>query len=147
MARKRASRKNKPAEIVAIYGKAFSTTEERVMSVEGRDLSQRLTQEATKDMGIDDKSSHPAVVFRRCRRRYMPSSLGVRLFREPDVGNPPVRFDEREQEPELCQTDCGDDAKAQSTATGRLSPLRLLDSTEVSSSFDSVRIGSIGRRV
>jgi hypothetical protein len=34
----------------------------------------------------------------------MPSSLGVRLFREPDAGNPPVRFDEREQEPELCQT-------------------------------------------
>jgi len=29
--------------------------------------------------------------------------LGVRLFREPDAGNPPVRFDEREQETELSQ--------------------------------------------
>src|SRR5262250_3140161 len=30
--------------------------------------------------------------------------FGVRLFREPDAGNPPVRFDEREEETELCQT-------------------------------------------
>ena len=30
--------------------------------------------------------------------------LGVRLFREPDAGNPPVRFDEREQETEPSQT-------------------------------------------
>ena len=45
-------------------------------------------------------ASHPAVVFRRCRRRYMPNSFGVSLFREPDAGNPPVRFDEREQETE-----------------------------------------------
>ena len=30
--------------------------------------------------------------------------LGVRLFREPDAGNPPVRFDEREQETESSQT-------------------------------------------
>jgi hypothetical protein len=29
------------------------------MSVEGRDLSERRTQEATKDTGIDDESSHP----------------------------------------------------------------------------------------
>ena len=28
----------------------------------------------------------------------------VCLFREPDAGNLPVRFDEREQETELCQT-------------------------------------------
>ena len=28
----------------------------------------------------------------------------VCLFREPDAGNPPVRFDEREQEPEPSQT-------------------------------------------
>jgi len=28
----------------------------------------------------------------------------VRLFREPDAGNPPVRFDEREEETELSQT-------------------------------------------
>src|SRR5262245_1522607 len=46
----------------------------------------------------------PAFVFRSCRRRYMPSSLGVRLFREPNAGDPPVRFDEREQETEPSQT-------------------------------------------
>ena len=28
----------------------------------------------------------------------------VSLFREPDAGNPPVRFDEREQETAPCQT-------------------------------------------
>ena len=28
----------------------------------------------------------------------------MRLFREPDAGNPPVRFDEREEETELRQT-------------------------------------------
>jgi hypothetical protein len=28
----------------------------------------------------------------------------VCLFREPDAGNPPVRFDEREEETELSQT-------------------------------------------
>src|SRR5215469_5559220 len=77
-------------------------------------------------MGIDDTSSSPRSVFRSCRRRYMPSLLGVRLFREPDAGNPPVRFDEREQETEPRQTGlrrrC---AKAPSTTTGRLKPLRL----------------------
>jgi hypothetical protein len=31
-------------------------------------------------------------------------SWSVCLFREPDAGNLPVRFDEREQETELCQT-------------------------------------------
>src|SRR5215469_6995584 len=61
-------------------------------------------QEATKDVGNDDESSSPTSVFRSCRRRYMPSSLGVRLFREPDAGNLPVRFDEREQETESSQT-------------------------------------------
>ena len=30
--------------------------------------------------------------------------FGVRLFREPDAGNPPVRFDEREEETEPSQT-------------------------------------------
>jgi len=56
-------------------------------------------------MGIDDESSHPEVVFRRCRWRYMPNFVSVFvLFREPDAGNLPVRFDEREQETELRQT-------------------------------------------
>jgi hypothetical protein len=55
-------------------------------------------------MGIDDESSSPRFVFRSCRRRYTLLELSVRLFREPDAGNLPVRFDEREQETEPSQT-------------------------------------------
>src|SRR5450631_1229429 len=58
-------------------------------------------QEATKDMGIDDQSSHPELcsdVADGVTRNI------VCLFREPDAGNPPVRFDEREQETEPSQT-------------------------------------------
>ena len=39
-------------------------------------------KEATTDTGIDDESSHPAVVFRRCRRRYMPNFGSVCVFSE-----------------------------------------------------------------
>src|SRR5262249_40441393 len=50
----------------------------------------------------------------------------VCLFREPDAGNLPVRFDEREEETEPSQTGlrrrC---AKVPSTTTGRLKLLRL----------------------
>ena len=56
----------------------------------------------------------------------MPNLFGVRLFREPDAGNPPVRFDEREEETELSQTGLrrrGE--KAPPIATGRLPLLRL----------------------
>jgi hypothetical protein len=52
-------------------------------------------------MGIDDESSHPELcseVAGGVTRNI------VCLFREPDAGNPPVRFDEREQEPESSQT-------------------------------------------
>ena len=52
-------------------------------------------------MGIDDESSHPELcseVADGVTRNI------VCLFREPDAGNLPVRFDEREQETELCQT-------------------------------------------
>ena len=55
----------------------------------------------TKDMGIDDESSHPELcseVAGGVTRNI------VRLCREPDAGNPPVRFDEREQETEPSQT-------------------------------------------
>jgi hypothetical protein len=78
-------------------------------------------------MGIDDPSRHPTVVFRSCRRRYMPKLLffGVRLFREPDAGNPPVRFDEREEETELCQTGLRRRGESSAIATGRLPSLRL----------------------
>src|SRR5215831_10630881 len=50
----------------------------------------------------------------------------VCLFREPDAGNPPVRFDEREQETESSQTGLRRARRKPSPiATGRLQPLRL----------------------
>jgi len=52
-------------------------------------------------MGIDDESSHPelcSAVAGGVTRNM------VCLFREPDAGNPPVRFDEREQETEPSPT-------------------------------------------
>src|SRR5450631_4256393 len=58
-------------------------------------------QQATKDMGIDDESIHPELcseVADGVTRNI------VGLFREPDAGNPPVRFDEREQETGSSQT-------------------------------------------
>jgi hypothetical protein len=52
-------------------------------------------------MGIDDESSHPAFCSEvaDCVARNI-----VCLFREPDAGNLPVRFDEREQETGSSQT-------------------------------------------
>ena len=52
-------------------------------------------------MGIDDESSHPEVCSEVAGG--VTRNL-VCLFREPDAGNLPVRFDEREQETELRQT-------------------------------------------
>ena len=52
-------------------------------------------------MGIDDESSHPALCSEVADG---VTRTIVCLFREPDAGNPPVRFDEREQETELRQT-------------------------------------------
>src|SRR5215467_9532891 len=52
-------------------------------------------------MGIDDESSHPelcSAVAGGVTRNM------VCLFREPDAGNPPVRFYEREQETEPSPT-------------------------------------------
>ena len=52
-------------------------------------------------MGIDDESRHPELcseVADGVTRNI------VCLFREPDAGNLPVRFDEREQETEPSQT-------------------------------------------
>ncbi len=55
----------------------------------------------TKDMGIDDKSRHP----RLCSEVADGVTRNiVCLFREPDAGNLPVRFDEREQETGLRRT-------------------------------------------
>src|SRR2546429_9106387 len=74
-------------------------------------------------MGIDDESSHPELcseVADGVTRNI------VCLFREPDAGNPPVRFDEREQETEPGQTGLRwARRKPRPIATGRLNPLRL----------------------
>ena len=63
----------------------------------------QLKTDATSDegTGIDDESSLPVLcseVAEGVTRNI------VCLFREPDAENLPVRFDEREQETELCQT-------------------------------------------
>jgi len=80
-------------------------------------------QEATKDMGIDDESSH----LELCSEVADGITRNiVSLFREPDAGNPPVRFDEREQETKLGQTGLRRAKRKPSPqATGRLRPLRL----------------------
>src|SRR5215831_19214401 len=52
-------------------------------------------------MGIDDESSHPKLCSEVADG---VTRTIVCLFREPDAGNPPVRFDEREQETESSQT-------------------------------------------
>ena len=57
-------------------------------------------------MGIDDESSHPELCSEVVDgvTRFLIYLGGVCLFREPDAGNLPVRFDEREQETEPSQT-------------------------------------------
>jgi hypothetical protein len=52
-------------------------------------------------MGIDDESRHPEL---RSAVADGVTRIIVCLFREPDAGNLPVRFDEREQETEPSQT-------------------------------------------
>ena len=52
-------------------------------------------------MGIDDESSHPELCS-EVAGGVTRTSVG--LFREPDAGNLPVRFDEREQETGSSQT-------------------------------------------
>jgi hypothetical protein len=52
-------------------------------------------------MGIDDESSHPELCSEVAGG---VTRTMVSLFREPDAGNPPVRFDEREPETEPSQT-------------------------------------------
>ena len=66
----------------------------RVTPGEGRGLSERRTQDATKDLGIDDESD-PPMLGSEVAGGVTPTI--VCLFREPDAGNPPVRFDERLQ--------------------------------------------------
>jgi hypothetical protein len=52
-------------------------------------------------MGIDDESSHPELCSEVADG---VTRTIVCLFREPDAGNLPVRFDEREQETGPSQT-------------------------------------------
>src|SRR5215831_15881532 len=73
-------------------------------------------------MGIDDESSHPALCSEVADG---VTRTIVCLFREPDAGNPPVRFDEREQETEPSQTGLRRRRESFVSATGRLKPLRL----------------------
>ena len=74
-------------------------------------------------MGIDDRSSHPELCS-EVAGDVTPTI--VCLFREPDAGNLPVRFDEREQETESRQTGLRRaKRKLNPKATGRLKPLRL----------------------
>src|SRR5215469_666617 len=54
-----------------------------------------------QDTGIDEESSHPELCSEVAGGF---TRIIVCLFREPDAGNPPVRFDEREQETEPSQT-------------------------------------------
>jgi hypothetical protein len=91
-------------------------------------------QHATKDMGIDDKSSQPRVCSEVADG--VTRNL-VCLFREPDAGNLPVRFDEREQETELRQTGLrramrkqpNSHREAKATAPSRLYSYLLIDTT------------------
>src|SRR5713101_6075350 len=74
-------------------------------------------------MGNDDESSNP----RLCSEVAGGVTRNiVCLFREPDAGNLPVRFDEREQETGPGQTGLRRaQRKPNPTATGRLQLLRL----------------------
>src|SRR5262250_835871 len=57
---------------------------------------------------------------------------GVSLFREPDAGNPPVRFDEREQETESSQTGLrGHDESPVNNHREATATAPVLDSTRV----------------
>jgi len=55
-------------------------------------------------MGIDDSLETPRLCSGVADGVTCRVLFGVSLFREPDAGNPPVRFDEREQETEPRQT-------------------------------------------
>ena len=83
-------------------------------------------------MGIDDESSHPELCSEVADG---VTQNNVSLFREPDAGNPPVRFDEREQEPESSPTGLRRRSESQVNShreTNATAP--VLDSTQLSSS-------------
>src|SRR5580765_2949428 len=88
-------------------------------------------------MGIDDESSHPALCSEVADG---VTRTIVCLFREPDAGNPPVRFDEREEETELCQTGLRRRGESSASASHREATVTapLLDSTHRLGYFDKV---------
>jgi len=95
-------------------------------------------------MGIDDESSHPSVCSGVADgvTRFLIYPGGVGLFREPDAGNLPVRFDEREQETEPGQTGLRRARrKPNPIATGRLKPLRLFSTLLPISLIDPIERG------
>src|SRR5215467_9011030 len=88
-------------------------------------------------MGIDDESSHPELCSEVAGS---VTRTIVCLFREPDAGNPPVRFDEREEETELCQTGLrrrGESPANRHREANVTAP--LLDSTRVSDNVGGVK--------
>src|SRR5713226_7839970 len=91
-------------------------------------------------MGNDDESSNPRLCSEVAGGVTRNS---VCLFREPDAGNLPVRFDEREQETGPGQTGLRRaQPKPNPTATGRLQILRLFSALLVI----TLTIGSCAQR-
>ena len=79
-------------------------------------------------MGIDDESSHPGLCSEVADG--VTQNI-VCLFREPDAGNLPVRFDEREQETEPLsnRTEAGEAKAASNRHREAKAPAPVLDST------------------
>ena len=79
-------------------------------------------------MGIDDESSHPGLCSEVADG--VTQNI-VCLFREPDAGNLPVRFDEREQETEPLsnRTEAGEAKAASNRHREAKATAPVLDST------------------
>src|ERR1700693_1255374 len=86
-------------------------------------------------MGIDDESNHPGSCSEVADG---VTHTIVCLFREPDAGNLPVRFDEREQETGSSQAGLRRSCESIPTATGRLTPLRLFSTLLASLTMSAV---------
>ena len=68
------------------------------MPVEGRDLSSRQTQYVVKDLEIGQPINSSSV--QKLQKALHAKAKAWSLVREPDAGNPHVRFDERDVETE-----------------------------------------------
>jgi hypothetical protein len=68
------------------------------MPVEGRDLSSRQAQHVVKDMEIGKPINSDNV--QKLQMALHAKAKAWRLVREPDAGDLPVRFDERDVETE-----------------------------------------------